>query len=150
MNLKEIINVDLKTAMKERDKVKLTTIRSIRAAILELEKSGSHYEITPADEIKVLTSAAKKRKEAIEQFEKAGRIDLANKETSELRIIESYLPQQLSKDEIISEIKKLAEQIDAKDKNDFPKLMPLAVRTLKGKADGKIIKEIVDKFLSDS
>jgi len=150
MNLKEIINADLKTAMKERDKVKLITIRSIKAAILELEKSGKHSEITSDDEMKILTSVAKKRKEAIEQFEKAGRMDLANKEASELRIIENYLPKQLSKEEIISEIKKLAEQINAKNKNDFPKLMSLAVKTLKGKAGGKIIKEIVDKFLSDS
>ncbi len=64
-----------------------------------------------------------------------------------MRIIEEYLPKQLSEDEILDEIKKIASEINAKDKTDFPRLMPLAAKTLKGRADGKIIKEIVEKFL---
>ncbi len=147
MNLKEKINNDLKDAMKSGDKIRLETIRSIRALILEFEKSGSGKELTQEEEIKILSAAAKKRKEAIEQYRNANRNELATKEENELRIIEEYLPKQLSEDEILDEIKKIASEINAKDKTDFPRLMPLAAKTLKGRADGKIIKEIVEKFL---
>ncbi|MEW6194723.1 MAG: GatB/YqeY domain-containing protein [Bacteroidota bacterium] len=148
MNLTEKINQELKDSMKSGDKIRLETIRSIRALILEFEKSGSGKELTPEEEIKMLTSAAKKRKESIEQFRNANRIDLAEKEERELKILEEFLPKQLSNDEIINEVKKIASEIGAKSKEDFPKLMPMAAKALKGKADGKVIKEIVEKILS--
>lgn len=148
MNLRDKINNDLKAAMKSGDKVRLETIRSIRALILEFEKSGSGKELTLDEEIRILTAAAKKRKEAIEQYRSANRTELAEKEESELKIIEEYLPKQLSSEEILEEVKKIASEINAKTKDDFPKLMPLAAKTLKGRADGKIVKEIVEKFLS--
>lgn len=148
MNLVEKINNDLKEAMKSGDKIRLETIRSIRALILEFQKSGSGKEFTDDEGIRILTAAAKKRKEAIEQFTNANRIDLAEKESAELKIIEEYLPKQLSKEEILEEVKKIANEVGAKDKNDFAKVMPVAAKNLKGKADGKIIREIVEKFLS--
>lgn len=148
MNLNEKINQQLKDAMKSGDKLRLETIRSIRALILEFEKSGSGKEMTPDDEIKLLTTSAKKRKESIEQFQNAGRVELAEKEMKELKIIEEFLPKQLSNEEVADEIKKIALEIGAKLKEDFPKLMPAAVKSLKGRADGKIIKEIVEKLLS--
>ncbi|MDX9925707.1 MAG: GatB/YqeY domain-containing protein [Ignavibacteriaceae bacterium] len=147
MNLTEKINADLKEAMKSGDKTRLETVRSIRAIILEFEKSGSGKVLTPELELNLLTSAAKKRKESIEQFENAGRTELAEKEKAELAIIEEYLPKKLSNEEIYDEIKKLASEIGAVSKNDFPKLMPLAAKELKGRADGKVIKEIVEKIL---
>ena len=147
MNLKDTINRDLKDAMKSGDKVRLETIRSIRALILEFEKSGSGKELTPDEEIKMLSSAAKKRKDSIEQFRNAGREELAKKEERELSIINGYLPKQLSEEEIRSEIEKLAAELNAKAKEDFPKLMPAAMKELKGKADGKTVKSIVEKFL---
>ena len=147
MNLTEKINNDLKDAMKSNDSIRLQTIRSIRALILEFEKSGSGKKLNDEEEIKLLTSAAKKRKEAIEEYLKAGRNDLASLEEAELKIIMSYLPKQLTMDEIIGKIKELAEQIDAQTKTDFPKLMPLAVKELKGSADGRAIKEAVEKVL---
>ncbi len=150
MNLKEKINEDLKSAMKSGDKVRLTTIRSIRALILEFEKSGSAKELTPEDEIKLLTSAAKKRKDSIEQFRNAGRNDLVEKEEAELNVLQEYLPKQLSEEEILSEVKKIAAEIGASKKEDFPKLMPLVIKVLKGKADGKVIKEIIEKFLNSN
>lgn len=149
MSLKEKINNDLKSAMKSGDKIRLTTIRSIRALILDFEKSGSDKELSEDDEIKMLTSAAKKRKDSIEQFTKAGRDDLADKEKAELEILNNYLPEQLSPEEIEKQVKELALEIGAVSKADFAKLMPLAVKSMKGKADGKIIKEIVDKVLSN-
>lgn len=147
MNLTEKINNDLKDAMKSNDNVRLQTIRSIRALILEFEKSGTGKKLNEEEEIKLLSSAAKKRKEAIEEYVKAGRNDLASVEEAELNIIMSYLPKQLTMDEIISKVKQLAEQICAQTKADFPKLMPLAVKELKGQAEGKAIKEAVEKVL---
>lgn len=147
MNLTEKINSDLKEAMKSNDNVRLQTVRSIRALILEFEKSGTGKKLNEEEEIKLLSSAAKKRKEAIEEFLKAGRKDLASVEEAELNIIMSYLPTQLTMDEIISRIKQFADQIGAQTKTDFAKLMPVAVKELKGQADGKAIKEAVEKVL---
>ncbi len=149
MSLKEKINEDLKSAMKSGDKTRLSTVRSIRALILEFEKSGSGKEISADDEIKMLTSAAKKRKDSIEQYSKAGRNDLADREKAELEIINSYLPEQLSPEEVEKKVIELAGEIGASGKADFSKLMPLAIKSLKGKADGKVIKEMVDKALSN-
>jgi len=148
MNLRDKINSDLKEAMKSGDKLRLTTIRSIRALILEFEKSGVNRELTPEEEISLISSAAKKRKDSIEQFQNAGRTDLAENETKELEIMTEYLPKQLSDYEIEAEIRAIATEIGAVSKSDFPKLMPQAVKTLKGMADGKKIKEIVEKILS--
>lgn len=148
MNLKDKINADLKEAMKSKDKVKLNTVRSIRALILDFEKSGANKEMTTEDEIKMLSSAAKKRREAAEQFENAGRNELAENERSELKIIESYLPKQLSEDEILLKVKNFAAEVGAETKADFGKLMPIAMKNLKGQADGNIIRKIVEQVLS--
>lgn len=147
MNLIEKINIDLKEAMKKGDKTRLETIRSLRALILEFQKSGTGKEFNEEEEIKLLTTAAKKRKESIEQFTNAGRTELADKEQRELEIIMEYLPKQLTFEEILEEVKKVAAEIGAVSKQDFPKLMPLAAKNLKGKADGKSIKEAVEKIL---
>jgi len=150
MNLTEKINNDLKDAMKSNDNVRLQTIRSIRALILEFEKSGSGKKLNEEEEFKLLSTAAKKRKEAMEEYVKAGRNDLASIEELELNIIMSYLPKQLTINEIIGKVKQLAEQIGAQNRSDFPRLMPLAVKELKGQADGKAIKEAVEKVLGVS
>ncbi len=147
MNLRDKINEDLKFAMKAGDKLRLETVRSIRALILEFEKSGTGKELNNEEEIKLLSSAAKKRKDSIEQYTNAGRKDLADKEEKELNIIQEYLPRQLSEDEILLEVKNIALEIGANSKEDFPKLMPQAMKMLKGKADGKTVKLVVEKFL---
>lgn len=149
MSLKDKINADLKDAMKNKDKVKLNTVRSIRALILDFEKSGAAKELTEEDELKMLSTAAKKRREAAEQFEKAGRLELAENEKSELKIIEQYLPKQLSEAEILTNIKALANEVGATNKADFAKLMPLAMKSLKGKADGNVIRKMVEKVLGE-
>lgn len=150
MNLKEKINNDLKESMKSGDKLRLETVRSIRALILEHEKSGKDKDLTPEEEISMLTSAAKKRKDSIEQFKAGNRLELAEKEEKELAIIQSYLPKQLDEDDILSEVKKLAEEIGAKTKQDFPKLMPATMKILKGKADGAVIRKVIEKFLESN
>ncbi|MDT3696928.1 MAG: GatB/YqeY domain-containing protein [Ignavibacterium sp.] len=150
MNLKEKINNDLKDAMKSGDKTKLAVVRSIRALILEFEKSGIGRALNSEDELQMLTTAAKKRKDSIEQFRNAGRNDLADQEEKELKVLQEYLPKQLNEDEIKAEVVKLASQIGAKSKEDFSKLMPLVMKELKGKADGKIVKSIVENFLASN
>jgi len=147
MSLKDKINNDLKEAMKSGDKTRLAVVRSIKALILEFEKSGVGRDLNNEDELQMLTTAAKKRKDSIEQFRNAGRIDLADQEEAELKILQEYLPKQLNEDEIKAEVARLASQIGAKSKEDFPKLMPLVMKELKGKADGKIVKSIVENFL---
>jgi uncharacterized protein YqeY len=150
MNLKEKINEDLKTAMKSGDKIRLETIRSIRALILEFEKSGADKKLTPEIELKLLTTAVKKRKESIEQYTNAGRKDLSDKEQAELNILMKYMPKQLTLDELREEIARIANEIGAKSKEDFPKLMPSVMKELKGKTDGKLVKQEVEKFLGIS
>jgi uncharacterized protein YqeY len=147
MSLKDKINQDLKDAMKSGDKIRLSVVRSIRTLILEFEKSGAAKELTPEDELKMLTTAAKKRKDSIEQFRNAGRNDLAETEESELNILMDYLPKQMDETDIKNEIIRLAAEIGAKSKADFPKLMPLVMKELKGKADGKVVKSIVENYL---
>ena len=150
MNLTEKIIEDMKIAMKAGNKLKLETLRLIRASILEFEKSGPNKKLAPEDEIKLLSTAVKKRKESIEQYRNAGRNDLADKEEAELKILLEYLPEQLTLVEIQKEIKKIAELIGAKSKEDFPKLMPQVMKELKGRADGKIVKQEVEKFLENN
>lgn len=148
MNLKEKINNDLKEAMKSGDKVRLNTVRSIRALILDFEKSGANKELTPEDEVKILTSAAKKRKDSIEQFRNAGRMDLVEQEEAELKVLLEYLPKQLTEEEIRSEVEKIIQETGAKGKEDFSKVMPAAMKALKGKADGNLVRKIVEGLLS--
>ena len=147
MSLKDKISEEMKSAMKSGDKLRLETIRSIRALILEFEKSGVDREMNAEDEIKMLNSAVKKRKESIEQFRAAGRTEMADKEEAEYNILMEFLPKQLSEEEIENEVKKLAAELGATGKEHFPTLMPAVMKALKGKADGKIIRSLVEKTL---
>jgi uncharacterized protein len=149
MTFTEIINKDLKAAMKSGDTVKLNTIRSIRAQIIELSKRGTGTSITPEEEITILLAAAKKRKEAIEIYEKAGRNDLADQEKRELDIISTYLPKQMNREEVEVIIKNIIGNIGATSSKDFSKVMPLAMKKLKGKIEGKVIQEVVKQQLGE-
>lgn len=149
MALTEIINEDLKAAMKSGDSVKLNTIRSIRAQIIELSKRGTGTSITPEEEMTALLAAAKKRKEAIEMYEKAGRNDLADQEKRELDIISTYLPKQMSREEVEEIVKKIIGDIGATSSKDFSKVMPVAMKDLKGKIDGKVVQEVVKQQLGE-
>jgi len=149
MSLKEKIADDLKTAMKSGDRIRLETLRTLRAALMEreIEKRGTGKEVSPDDEVAVLLSAAKKRKESMEQFEKGGRPELVEQEGKELAIIQEYLPKQLSEGEIVQTIEGIVSQTGALGPADFGKVMPLVMKQLKGKADGRTIQELVKKRL---
>ncbi|MBU3678685.1 MAG: GatB/YqeY domain-containing protein [Candidatus Kapabacteria bacterium] len=150
MSLTETINEQLKTAMKSGDKLRLETLRSLRAGILEFEKSGVDRAMTPDDEFKILNSAAKKRKDAIEQYEAVGRTDAAEQERSELAIIMEFLPEQMSREEIDAAVADIARQVGASQQSDFGKLMGAATKALKGKADGGAIQQAAKALLSGS
>lgn len=148
MSLLENISDDMKKAMKSREKLRLETLRLIRAGLLEKQvakrPSGG---MTAEDEIAVLISASKKRKESIEIYRKVGREDLAGQEEKELAIIQEYLPKQLSEEEVEGFIKKVITETSASSQKDFGKVMPLVMKELKGKADGRLIQELVKKHL---
>jgi len=148
MSLQEKISEDLSKAMKSGDKTRVETLRMIRAQLIEYSKRGADHNITPEDEISILTSAAKKRKEAIEEFKKANRLEMVEKEENELKIIQEYLPKQLTEEEVKEIIKKYISETGASGQKDFGKVMPLVMKELKGKADGKLVQNLVKELLS--
>jgi len=149
MSLDTIIIEEMKLAMKSGEKLRLDTLRSIRAGILEFKTSGIGREMNEDDELKLLKSNAKKRKDAIEMYEKAGRTELMDKEKEELAIIESFLPVQLSQEDVRSLIIKIKEESGANDSKDMGKLMGAAMKELKGKADGAMVQSIVRELLGN-
>ena len=148
MTLKDTITADLTAAMKSGEKSKLDVLRSLRAGILEFEKSGSEKEITDEDVMKILLTASKKRKEAMELFANNNRPELAQKEKEELDVIASYLPQQMSSEEIEKRVVEVIAEVGASGPQDTNKVIPVLMKELKGKADGKIVQEIVKAKLS--
>jgi uncharacterized protein len=149
MSLRQQIDNDIKTAMLAKNKEELTALRSVKSLILLAEtEKGSSGEISQDVENKLLMKAAKQRKESAEIFQKEGREDLAKKELFELEVISRYLPKQLSEDEVAVELKKIVEQVGAKGPQDMGKVMGVATKQLAGKADGKLISEIVKKLLA--
>ncbi|MBO8092509.1 MAG: GatB/YqeY domain-containing protein [Prosthecochloris sp.] len=151
MSLKEQIDQDLKSSMKSGDKTRLNAIRSIRAALLEKEVSvrvGGKAELTEEQEIEVITSLAKKRRDSIEQYRNAGRDDLADTEQAELDILVTYLPEQLSDEEIERAVRSIVEQTGASSMKDMGRVMGAAMKELKGKADGGKVQEFVKSALN--
>ena len=148
MTLTEKIAEDMKSAMKAGDKLRLETLRTIKAGLLEkqVEKRPSGG-MNADDEISVLISASKKRKESIDIFRLNGRNDLADQEEKELGIIQEYLPKQLSSKEIEDVVGNIVKQVGATSAKDFGKVMSVVMKELKGKADGKLIQENVKKLL---
>ncbi|MBK7446733.1 MAG: GatB/YqeY domain-containing protein [Ignavibacteria bacterium] len=148
MSLKVKINEDLNNALKAKDTVKIDTLRSIRAEILKMDKSGMNREMTPEEEIQLLAKQAKMRKESIELFEQAGRKDLVDKEQAQLDLINQYLPEQMSEKEADEIISKIISDAGTTSQKDFGRLMSEVMKQLKGKIDGKIIQDILKSKLS--
>jgi uncharacterized protein len=142
MDLSERIGNDMKEAMKSGEKLRLETIRSLRAAILELEKSG-RGAVTADDQLKAVMNQAKRRKDAAEQYRAAGRAELAEKEEAELAIIEEYLPKQLSDEEIRAEVSRIVSETGASGPGDFKTVMPKAMAAMRGRADGNRVQAAV-------
>jgi len=146
MSLFEQLTEDMKHALKAGEKEKLSTIRLLRGYIKN-ESIDKRKELTLEEEIAVLTSAAKKRKESIQAYGDAGRDDLVTKESAELAVIQSYLPQPLSSQEIEEIVDSAISNVNATSLQDLGKVMPVAIKMAAGRADGKEINAIVRKKL---
>ena len=153
MSLKDQIGEAIKAAMKAKDKVRLETVRSIKKLIIEKEstvRAEGQEELTEAQELDLLTYLAKQRRDSIEQYRAAGREDLAEVEAQELVIIEEYLPQQLTDEEVAAEVDRIIAEVGASSPKEMGKVMGPAMQQLKGKADGKKVQELVKAKLSQS
>ncbi|MEJ2056086.1 MAG: GatB/YqeY domain-containing protein [Calditrichaceae bacterium] len=149
MTIEQQINEDLKTALKAGEKETVSAYRTIMAQIKdERIKLRVKREMTEEDVIGVLMNAAKKRKEAIDIYRSNNREDLAAKEERELALLQKYLPEQLSEEEIKEIIAKIIEQTNASSIKDLGKVMGAAMRELKGKADGQMIQSIAREKLT--
>lgn len=149
MNLKQQIDQDIKQAMLAKNKEELEALRGIKSLILlaETEKGGSG-EVATDVENKLLMKAAKQRKESAEIFQQQNRVDLAEKEWKQLEVINRYLPKQLTEEEVVTALKKIIEAVGAKSSADMGKVMGTATKQLAGKAEGKLISELVKKLLA--
>jgi uncharacterized protein YqeY len=147
MSLKDKINEDLKNSMKAQDAFRTETLRSIRAEILKMDKSGMNREMNEEEELQLLMRQVKMRKESIEMFENAGRTDLVEKESKQVEIISEYLPKQMAREDAEKIIYGIIESVGASSPKDIGKVMGPVMKELKGKFDGKIIQEIVKNRL---
>lgn len=140
---------DMKAALKSGDKGRLATVRSVRAAVQKAMIDGGSRDETPSDDFveAILAKQAKMRREAIDQYEKAERPDLVKTEADELVIIEGYLPEQLDDDAIRAEVQSIVESTGA-SAGDFGKVMGMAMKSLKGRADGKRVQAVVKALLT--
>jgi uncharacterized protein YqeY len=149
MSLKQQIDNDIKSAMLAKKKEELEALRSIKSMILLAETDkGSAGQLAPDVEGKILMKAAKQRKESADIFLEQSRKDLADRELFQLEVISRYLPKQLSEEELTTELKGLMDEVGAKGPQDMGKVMGMASKKLAGKADGKMISEIVKKLLN--
>ncbi|QLH45110.1 MAG: GatB/YqeY domain-containing protein [Bacteroidota bacterium] len=148
MALEQQIMVELKAAMLAKDEAALRGLRAIKAAILLAKTAdGKQGEITEEDELKLLQKMAKQRRDSLEMFVGQGREDLAQKEREELALIEKFLPQPLSEDELRTALQTIIATTGASSATDMGKVMGVATKELAGKADGKAISAMVKSLL---
>jgi len=149
MNLKEKILADLKETMKAGEAEKRDTLRLLSSAIKneEIVKIKREGGLEDVEVVEVIARMIKQRKDSVEQYEKGGRIDLAEKEQREIAILMAYLPKQSSADEIKKAILEILVSLDETKKRNFGLVMQEAMKQLKGKADGKIVKEMIEEIL---
>lgn len=149
MSLKIRIDQDIKEAMKNKDSDRLRALRAIKSMILLAEtEKGASDELSEDAEMKLLTKAAKQRKESLDLYVSQKREDLATKEQQELDVIQGYLPEQLTEEELEKLLSKIISDMGASGLPDMGKVMGAATKELAGKADGKLISQIVRSLLS--
>ncbi|WP_077214022.1 GatB/YqeY domain-containing protein [Bacillus dakarensis] len=147
MSLLERLNQDMKQAMKNKEKEKLTVIRMIKASIQnEAIKLGQ--ELSEEQELTVLSREVKQRKDSLHEFEKAGREDLVDKIRTELQYVEEYMPEQLSEEELSQIVQETINEIGAASKAEMGKVMAAIMPKVKGKADGSLVNKLVQQHLS--
>ncbi len=147
MSLMEQVEKDIITAMKAKDAVKLSTLRMLKSALGNYLIQAKKDKADDAEILAAITKQAKQRRESLESFEKAGRADLADKEKAELAVLETYLPKQLTDEELKAEVQKAIAASGAKSPADIGKLMKALMPQVQGKADGKRVQEAVKAIL---
>jgi uncharacterized protein YqeY len=149
MSIAERIDEDLKEAQKQRDQTKLSTLRMLKSELKykEIEKGKP---LTEEEEIGVLSSSAKKRMDSIIQFRNGNRSDLVTKEESELKVVQNYLPEQLSESDLRQIIDQAISEVGALGKSDLGKVMKVLMPKVKGRADGKLVNQLVSSRLEQA
>lgn len=148
--LRSKIQEDLVKAMKAKDETRVSTLRMLKAAIMKFEVAGvKKKEATEEEILQLAAKEAKQRKESIDAFLKGGREDLAAKETMELKILQAYLPEQMSEEELKKVIQEVIQQVGAQGKGDFGKVMGAVISRVKGRAEGSLVSRFVGQLLPE-
>lgn len=150
MSLKSQVESSIKDAMRAKETDKLRALRAIKSLILleETKAGGSGGELTADDELKLLTKAAKQRRESSDIYRAQGREDLLAVEEAELGFIEEYLPKQLSEDEVKAKLQEIIARVGASAPSDMGKVMGVATKELAGQADGRVVSALVKSLLA--
>ncbi len=149
MALEQQIQKDIMAAMKDKDQARLNAVRAIKSAILLAKTAeGGSKELTDGDIVKLIQKIAKQHKESADLYTQAGRTELADNELAEMKVLEEYLPKQLSEAEVEEKLKEIIAQTGAKAPSDMGKVMGVATKQLAGLADGRLISTIVKKLLA--
>ena len=150
MSLWQRIDADLKDAMREKNAIKLGVLRMLKAALTNatIEKGGADSKLTDAEAAQVIRKQVKQRQDSIESFEKGGRADLAAKEKEELSILQSYLPQGMTADEISTVVRETIAEVGASSKAQMGAVMKALQAKVAGRADGKTLRAVVQRQLS--
>lgn len=149
MTLEEKVNSELKTAMLAKDEATVRGLRAIKSAIiLAKTEKGANGQVSAEKEVQILQKMVKQRKDSIAEFEKASRADLIQKEQEEINVIEKFLPAMMSEDEIREGVKKIIAETGATSVKEMGKVMGAASKAFAGKADNKIVSEVVKSLLS--
>ncbi len=148
LTLLDKLNEDMKQAMRDKEKEKLSVIRMLKAALQNEAIHQGVKDLTPDDEVTVISRELKQRRDSLAEFDKAGRNDLSDKVRSEIVIVEDYAPKQLTPEELENIVKATIEEVGASSKADFGKAMSAIMPKVKGKADGGAVNQFVKKYLS--
>ena len=149
MKISEQVNEEIKTAMREKDKIALEALRAAKTAFtLEKTKDGSGTVLSDETELKLVQRLVKQRNESAEIYKQQNRLDLYEKEVAEVKVLEKFLPAKMSSDELRSLLKAIVEETGAQSLKDMGKVMGMATKQLAGKADGKEISDMVKELLA--
>lgn len=148
MSIQTEVNEQIKTAMKAKDTVSLEALRALKSAFLLANTSGANVSMSDAEELKIVQKLVKQRQDSASIYSEQGRMDLAEPELAQAKVLEQFLPKQMSEAELTSAIQTIINSSGASSIKDMGKVMGIASKDLAGKADGKSISEVVKKLLA--
>lgn len=148
MSLLEQLNQDMKYAMKHKDKARLNVIRMIKTSLQHEVIERQNSQLSEDEELTILSRELKQRNDSLQEFKSAGRQDLVEKLETEIQILQEYMPNQLSDDELEAIVQSTVQEVNAKSKSDMGKVMSAIMPKIKGKADGSKVNKLVQKHLS--